>query len=84
MSCDCEHPGGSRDEVAEDTSDTWHIYLHLTLKLPKCREIGHTLSIWDRDFLDHPKLGDSYLKAKIGVGFAYQWAPNYKWSIHSL
>ena len=26
--------------------NVWSIYLHLTLKLPKCREIGHTLSIW--------------------------------------
>ena len=32
--------------------NVWYIYLHLTLKLPKCREIGHTLSIWE--WLFHP------------------------------
>ena len=26
--------------------NVWYIYLHLPPKLPKCREIGHTLSIW--------------------------------------
>ena len=41
-----------KHQVSENTNpqmlNVWYIYLHLTLKLPKCWEIGHTLSIWDQ------------------------------------
>ena len=36
--------------------NVWYIYLHVPPKLPKCRQIGHTLSIWGHEFLTFSKV----------------------------